>query len=255
MANTLTNRKADGVGDYIKGVNIGGSVGNLGSGGVTNYNDGAPAEEAAAADSRPGQPAHGLYAFADIVGYSNFSARLQRDSQDYLASLLDGGLAEASVDPGQVTAQDQGDARLLWFTPGTDTGRVLAIMPRYLNDDLLARNRDMAPHARMRVRLSFTMGASAPGRTGLAGAAPIAAARLSSASVFRQAMNAAPQAQCGVIIDSHLHSEYVRQGFRADINSDDYVSVHVSHPDKGFEATAWLKLFGYSSWQVTALLG
>jgi hypothetical protein len=232
------------------GFNIGGH------GNVINQGQPAPAPASAREETGPvaGAAAYGLHAFADIVGYSNFSARLQRDSQEHLVSLLDASLAEAGVDPGQVTAQDQGDARLLWFTPGTDAAKVLAVMPRYLNDDLLARNQDMAPHARMRVRLSFTMGASAPGRTGLAGAAPIAAARLSSAAVFRHAMNAAPQAQCGVIIDSHLHSEYVRQGFRADINSGDYVSVHVSHPDKGFEATAWLKLFGYSSWQVTALL-
>lgn len=215
----------------------------------------AAGEAAGPAAGAPGQPEHGLYAFADIVGYSKFGARLQRDSQEYLADLLDAGLAEAGVQPGQVTTQDQGDARMLWFVPGTDAAKVLAVLPRYLNDELLARNEDMAPHARMRVRLSFTMGVAAPGRTGLAGAAPIAAARLSNAAVFRNAMTAAPRAQCGVIIDDHLHGEYVRQGFRADINPDDYASVHVSHPDKGFEATAWLKLFGYSSWQVAALLG
>ena len=245
------------MGDYIRGVNIGGSSGNIGSGGVTNNNYAAPAETETdvTADGAPGHPQHGLCAFADIVGYSKFSARLQRDSQDYLASLLEASQAEAGVPPGQVTAQDQGDARMLWFTPGTDAAKVLAVLPRYLNDGLLARNQDMAPHAAMRVRLSFTMGAAAPGSTGLAGAAPIAAARLSSAAVFRNAMNAAPRAQCGVIIDDHLHGEYVRQGFRADISPDDYASVHVSHPDKGFEATAWLKLFGYSSWQVAALLG
>jgi hypothetical protein len=244
------------MGDYIRGVNIGGSSGNIGSGGVTNYNYAAPGEtDAAAADGGPGRPRHGLCAFADIVGYSKFSARLQGDSQAYLVSLLEAGQAEAGVQPGQVTAQDQGDARLLWFDPGTDAAKVLAVLPRYLNDDLLARNQDMAEHARMRVRLSFTMGAAAPGSTGLTGAAPIAAARLSNAAGFRTAMIAAPRAQCGVIIDDHLHSEYVRQGFRADINPDDYASVHVSHPDKGFEATAWLKLFGYTSRQVATLIG
>jgi len=244
------------MGDYIKGVRISGDGNNVGSGGnTTTYTGrGSAEQEDAVPDGPPGQPRHGLYAFADIVGYSNFNARLQRDSQDYLVSLLDAGLAEAGVGPGQVTAQDQGDARLLWFTVGIDAGRVLAVMPRYLNEDLLARNQDMAPHAVMRVRLSFTMGTAAPGSAGLTGAAPIAAARLANWRVFRNVMNAAPQAQCGVIIDDHLHAEYVRQGFRADLNPGDYAPVHVSQPDKGFEAAAWLKLFGYSSLQVSALL-
>jgi len=43
-------------------------------------------------------------------------------------------------------------------------------------------------------------------------------------------------------------------GFRADINPFDYAPVRVSYPDKGFEATAWLRLFGYSGQQVSSLL-
>ncbi len=205
--------------------------------------------------SRPsGSPEHALYAFADIVGYSRLSARLQKTSQDYLASVLDDSMSEAGVLPELVARQDQGDASLLMFPAGTDVGAVLAVMPRYLNDDLLARNEDIAPHARMRIRMAFTMGVSVPGRTGLAGQAPIVVARLVNWDKFRHVMAEAAQAQCGVITDDHLHSEYVRQRFRPDIIPDDYVRVHVSNADKGFEATAWMKIFGYSGQQVAALL-
>lgn len=46
----------------------------------------------------------------------------------------------------------------------------------------------------------------------------------------------------------------MRQGFRADISPDDYLSVRVSNPEKGFDAAAWMKLFGYSRQQMAALL-
>ena len=34
-----------------------------------------------------------------------------------------------------------------------------------------------------------------------------------------------------------------------------HVSVRVHHPDKGFDARAWIKLFGYSGEQLRRLLG
>lgn len=225
-----------------------------GSGSAFSQVFGAPEGKDEAAGRPSGTPGHALHAFADIVGYSQLTARLQKTSQDYLASVLDDSMSEAGVRPELVTGQDQGDARLLTFPTGTDVAKVLATMPRYLNDELLARNEDIAPHARMRIRMAFSMGVSVPGRTGLVGQAPIAVARLVNWDKFRHVMAEAAQAQCGVIIDDHLHSEYVRQRFRPDIIPDDYVRVHVSNADKGFEATAWVKIFGYSGQQVTALL-
>jgi class 3 adenylate cyclase len=201
-----------------------------------------------------GAARHLLHAFADIVGYSQLTARLQKVSQDYLASVLDDSMAEAGVQPELVARQDQGDAILLTFPTGTDAARVLATMPRYLNDELLDRNQDMAPHARIRIRTAFSMGVSMPGGTGLVGQAPITVARLANWATFRHAMTGAAQAQCGVIIDDHLHGEYVRQRFRPDIDPGEYVPAHVAYADKGFNASAWVKLFGYSGQQVAALL-
>jgi hypothetical protein len=213
-----------------------------------------PAADPSADEPGRGVPVSALYAFADIVGYSKLSARLQKMSQDDLADLLDVSLAEAGIRPDLVEAQDQGDARLLRFPPHAEPGRVLAVMPRHLNDELLARNQDMAPHAQIRIRLSYTMGVALPGGTGLAGAAPIAVVRLGNSDILRRAMAAAPGVQCGVIIDNYLHGEYVRQGFRADISPDDFVPVRVSNPEKGFDASAWMKLLGYSRQQIAELL-
>ena len=202
-----------------------------------------------------GSPVTALYAFGDIVGYSRFNARLQEESQDRLSKVLDRSLGEAGVRPEVVTPQDQGDARLLSFPPDTDVARVLAVMPHYINSELLARNEDLAPHARMRMRLSFTMGPATPGTTGHAGDAPIAVARLVNFGGFRSAMTKATQANCGVIMDDYLYRSYVQQDFRPDMNAQEYVSVLVSIPEKGFQAAAWVRLFGCYRQQVESLLG
>jgi hypothetical protein len=204
-------------------------------------------------EAREDLPAYGLYGFADIVGYSKMSTRLQKSSQDYLVELLDDSLAEAGVQARNVAAQDQGDARFLTFPGGTDIAKVLAVLPRYLNDELLSRNLDMAEHARMQVRLSFTIGATVRGGTGFAGSAPIAVVRLSNFPLFRRIMTEA-QAQCGVIIDDHLYRQYVVQRMRPDIRSDDYVPVRVADAQKDFAENAWLRLLGYSGQQVALLL-
>jgi hypothetical protein len=143
---------------------------------------------------------------------------------------------------------------MLAFPPEADTAKVLAAMPRVVNEELGARNADMAEHARIRVRLAFSMGASMRGASGLAGAAPIAVARMNSSDVFRSAMRAAPRAHCGLIIDGYLYEQWVRQRFRADIDPGDFASVRIRDSDKGFDEMAWLKLFGYSGEKVAELL-
>jgi hypothetical protein len=186
-------------------------------------------------------PVHSLHVYADIVCYSRFDAAQQRLAQDALATMLDRSLIEVDVRPQMAAMQDQGDARLLSLPPDADVAKALAVMPRHLNDELLARNRDSAPHAQLRLRMSFTMGPAAPGRTGLTGTAPVSVVRLADASGLRAAMTATPQSCLGMIIDHHLFSLYVMQRFRMDLIPDQFVLVHVSQ--KGFESDAWIRLF------------
>lgn len=201
-----------------------------------------------------GSPVSSLYAFGDIVSYSQLNARQQSDSQSRLVRVLNGSLIEAGVRPDTVQFQDQGDARFLRFPASTDVAKVLALMPPHLNSDLLARNQDLAQHARMRVRLSFVMGAATSGSTGLAGSAPIEVVRLANSAKFRRVMNAASLTHCGVIVDDYLYTQFVRQPFRPDMSPEEYIAVHVSDPDKGFAAGAWIRLFGYTRQQVIALI-
>jgi hypothetical protein len=202
-----------------------------------------------------GPAAASLYACADIVGYRRLSARLQAESQDVLARFLDASLAEAGTRPGAVAAQDQGGARLLKFPAQADIGRVLAVMPRSLHDRLRDRNQDLAVQARIRVRLAFAMGVSIQGRPGLVGDAPAAVVRLANAKVFRDAMSAVPQCECGVIMDGFLYGQYVCQDFRPDMSAAEYLQVRVIDLAQGFAADAWLRLPGCPPQALRSKLG
>jgi hypothetical protein len=195
-----------------------------------------------------------LHAFGDIVGYSRLNAAQQAESQERFARILDASLLDAGVRPDSVSKQDQGDARLLTFPDATDVARVLAVMPRRFSDELKARNRDSAAHARLRVRLSYVLGPAAAGTTGQAGNATIAVVRLSNAALFRQAMKAVPEAYLGVIVDDYLYRQYIQQAYRPDLSPEEYLSAHVSDREKDFDAEAWIRLIGYppGQWEAQA---
>lgn len=235
--------------------NISGGINQIGgSGNTVNAGLAGPPVREEARGRHGSAPEHALYAFADIVAYSRLDARLQGISQDYLAKALNDGVSEAGVSPEFVAWQDQGDARMMKFPVGMDAGRVLAVLPRHVNQELLARNQDMVPRARMRIRVAFTMGVSVPGATGLVGDAPIAVARLVNWTPFRRAMAEATRAQVGVIIDDHLFGQFVRQRFRADNNPGNFTRARISDVGKGFDAVAWVELFGYAGEEVAPLL-
>jgi hypothetical protein len=68
-------------------------------------------------------------------------------------------------------------------------------------------------------------------------------------------MKKAEEVRCGVIIDSYLHEQCVRQRFRADLDPADRAAAPVSILEKGFEATAWIWLLGRTGEQSRGLLG
>jgi hypothetical protein len=242
-------------GDNISIGSFNGSGNQIGSGGNTQY--GIAPTETGQRNARPSSdgPVHLLYGFADIIGWSKLNARLQAQSTGDLVDFLELGMVEASIDPDQVEVQDQGDARFLTFPAGTDPAEVLAKLPRRMDHQLAARNRDMAAHAQLRVRMAFSMGASAPGAAGRVGQAPIAVARLVNSDILRCVMRRAAEVRCGVIIDSYLYEQCVQQRFRADLDPGDWAIAPVSIPEKGFEATGWVRLFGRTGEQSRGLLG
>jgi hypothetical protein len=186
-----------------------------------------------------------LHGFPDIENYSRLNAYQQAEFQEGLAKCIEVSLVDAGVRLDCMRMQDQGDARMLTFPDHLDVSKVLAVMTRRFNDELGAFNRDRAAHARMRVRLAFALGPSAPGRTGQRGIAPITVARLNNAPALRAAMAARPGAYLGVVIDDYLYHQYVAQQFRPDLAIDEYTQTHVSLPDKDFTANAWIRLVGY----------
>lgn len=195
-----------------------------------------------------------LHALPDIVGFSGLNAFQQDEFQERLVKCIGASVADAGVRADCLNTQNGGDARLLTFPGAIDISRVLAVMPRRFNDELNAFNRDKAPHARLRVRLAFAMGPSAPGMTGRRGAALITVTRLSNAPALRAAIKARTDAYLGVIIDDYLYRQYVAQQFRPDLDVDEYAPTRVTFPEKNFDEPAWYRLVGLpaDAWLSTA---
>jgi hypothetical protein len=183
-----------------------------------------------------------LHAYADIVGYSRLNATQQALSQEQLVRYLNSSMLDAGVRPDSVLKQNEGDACLLTFPVDSDVAFVLAAMPRSLSAHLQERNKDAAPHAQLRMRLSFVVGPSSPGITGQTGNPPVAASRLCNSAAFREIMAAAADACLGVIVDEFVYGSYVQQGFRADLEPDEYRPLQVS--EKEYRANAWIRLIG-----------
>jgi hypothetical protein len=187
-----------------------------------------------------------LHGFADIVAYSHLSPYQQAECQERLLAIIDASLRDAGVRPDCMSVQHQGDACMLTFpNDNLDVSRVLAVMPRHFHDELSAYNRDRSARARLRVRLAFAMGPTAPGVIGRTGSTPITVVRLNNASALRAAMTAQPEAQLGLIVEDDLYRKHVAQEFRPDLAADDYVEVRVSDPVKEFDQHAWIRLVGY----------
>jgi hypothetical protein len=68
-------------------------------------------------------------------------------------------------------------------------------------------------------------------------------------------MKKAEEVRCGVIIDSYLYEQCVRQRFGADLDPADWAAARVCIPEKGFEETAWVRLLGRTGEQASGLLG
>ena len=212
---------------------------------------------------RPGSPALGgkcgvnyvVARFADIVGYSQLDAVQQAESQDRLVRILDHSLRGRRGPAGLVVHQRPGGCSLA-DVPGRRGCRSGAWRnAAMLQDDLHAHNRITVPQARLRVRLSYVLGSAAVGRIGWTSGAAVKVVRLSNDAKFRQAMKTNPDVYVGVIVDDYLYRNCVQQEFRSDLHPEEYVATHVSDPDKGFEADAWMRLVGRSANEARNLIG
>ncbi|HUI59589.1 MAG TPA: hypothetical protein VLX90_05175, partial [Steroidobacteraceae bacterium] len=182
-----------------------------------------------------------------IVDYDQLDVGQQADSRDLLASILDHSLGDAGILPVSVSQHGEGSARMLTFRANIDIVRVLAVMPRRFEEDLNAHNQVTAPHARLRMWLSYVHGPAAIGTIGRSSCGATKVARISNDSQFRQAMRASPDTYVGVMVDDYLYTNYVQQESRPDLHPEEYVATHVSDREIGFEADAWMRLVGRSA--------
>jgi hypothetical protein len=184
-----------------------------------------------------------LYAFVDIVDYSRRTAAQQCDCQEQFVRIIEYCLQEAGVHTESISLQNHGSGALLMTFPvDTDVTRMLAVLPRLASLELARRNKDLRPTSRLRLRMSFSIGPTAPGPAGPTGQAPIEAVRLSAADALRRALAEMPMASLGVIITDDLYDKYVKQEFRSDLTPDSYAQANVRDQETGLDAKAWVSL-------------
>ena len=183
-----------------------------------------------------------LHAFMSIVDYSRRTAAQQLECQEQLVRIIEHCLQEAGVRTDSISRQNQGGALLITFPVGTDVTKVLAALPRQASLLLATRNRDVQPPAWLRLIMSFAMGPTAPGPTGLTGQAPIEAVRLSAADSLRHALATTPAASVGIIITDDLYRKYVQQQFRPDLTPSDFFPVNITDQENGSATQAWVNI-------------
>lgn len=96
----------------------------------------------------------------DVLSYSRLSVRSQMATQSQLADMLDFAFREAGLADGMYAMQNHGDGGLTVLTvdPGTDEPRLITSLVRALETGLKALNEDLAPGARVRLRIGMAEG-------------------------------------------------------------------------------------------------
>ena len=150
-----------------------------------------------------------LHAAIDAESYSSRTSLRQRDLQDRIKTVLDRAAAAIGFAPRELWFQPQGDGGLVRFPAAIDEAAAMTGLIRELRVELESLNRDLARHARVRLRLAFHVGLSRHAALGLAGAAPVDVSRLVNSPALRARLAAADAASLVAIVSDSLYQDFV----------------------------------------------
>jgi hypothetical protein len=191
-------------------------------------------------------PVRSLLTACDVEGYSRLASDEQRDLQNRLAEVQERAARNAGLVRGRALIQPAGDGELTRWPPETDVLKLTIDYLRELHTELVRVNRTLANDNQIRLRVALVDGMSEIASYGLAGEAPVVAARLVNADQTRKALIFASYCPLVVILDDRLYQDVVRQRFRG-LRPDDYVRVLVRNDAKDFERDAWIAAPGCDS--------
>lgn len=176
----------------------------------------------------------------DIQGYGRWNAAQQQAAQRELLALLDASAGAAGMDRGRWVRQEQGDGELALVPESEPVVRLVDEFVDVLTAQLYRRNGELAPDARLRLRLAMDHGPVATdGANGWVGAAVVAVSRLVGARPLRDALTVAPEANLAVLLSARLFDDVVRPGY-ARVPPETFRQVPVA--EKEYREAGWLRV-------------
>lgn len=177
----------------------------------------------------------------DIVQYGRHDQFGQEVAQKDLHDVLVQASADARLDRGLWSTQDQGDGELALLPPGLDEAEVISGYFQALRNRLYHYNRTRAEQYRLRLRFAVHQGNTRLGPTGFVGLAPVYVCRILDAAEAKQAMRDHDEPDIVLIASSTIYDEVIREN-QYEPRAEEFEKITVAPPDKGFREHAWIHL-------------
>ncbi|QXJ21187.1 toll/interleukin-1 receptor domain-containing protein [Actinomadura graeca] len=177
----------------------------------------------------------------DAKGYGGATDRRQERMQVDLLAVLDEAAERTGLSRSGWTRQPGGDGELAILPDTEPEARVVEDFPRALAGALRARNRDVRPELRLRLRLAVHHGVTLDAPNGHAGAGPVAVSRLCDSRPLKDAL-AASGADLAVIYSRQVFADTIRQE-RTGLGPKELREVRVVQ--KEFDEPAWMWIPGH----------
>nr|BEK70578.1 hypothetical protein KPHV_78050 [Kitasatospora purpeofusca] len=177
----------------------------------------------------------------DIEAYSGRPYWVQEAVQERLDRALDHACGRAGVDRARCEAQDRGDGQLLLLPPDVDEAKALPGLVLGLRDALHTLNRAPGTAGRLRIRAALAQGGVQRAALGYVARAVETACRLLDCEHARSALKDTPDTDLALVVADDLFTDAFAAG-GGGLPVDEFTSITVAVPAKGFKTTAWLGL-------------
>ncbi|MBG0826820.1 hypothetical protein HS041_03400 [Planomonospora sp. ID67723] len=174
---------------------------------------------------------------SDLKGYGGGSDKRHEVMQRGFIEVHRAAAAEVGIDRATWAIQPAGDGELAVLPPGEHEPAVVDRYVRALHRELAARNRDLPPSDRLRLRVALAFGTAYPSVNGYAGQAVVEASRLVDWDPLKQLFGKKDEANIVLLLSDRLFNDVVRQGHTSYRESD---FRHASIRVKEFSGSAWV---------------
>ena len=178
-----------------------------------------------------------------MESYSRRNNVLQHRGQKAFRRIMDEATSEVGLDRVDWLIQQGGDGELAILPPATSERTIAAKLAPVVDRLLRDHNQDLAPEAKVRLRLAVHQGlVHLDGANGFPSDAVVHVCRLVDSPQLKQALRAFPGADVALIVSDSVYREVIEH-YR-DVRPDQFAEVRAEIPDKRFSATAWIYVPG-----------